>query len=94
MSRKTYTPIFKSQVALEALKENESLGQLAAKFEVHPTQIQKWKSQLKESLPDVFTNGINQELRQKDDLIEKLYNQVGKLTLELNWLKKKLGVIT
>jgi len=93
-TRKVYTPVFKSQVALEALKEIETIGQIASKFEVHPTQIAKWKAILKDNLSLVFTNGVNQEIKEKDILIEKLYNQVGKLNCELDWLKKKLGVNT
>jgi putative transposase len=84
--RKIYTPTFKSQVAFK------TVGQIASKFEVHPTQIHKWKTKLRENLPVVFTNDVNQDLRKKDELIEKLYNQVGKLNCELDWLKKKLGV--
>jgi len=93
-TRKVYTPVFKSQVALEALKEINTIGQIASRFEVHPTQIAKWKAKLKDNLSLVFTNGVNQEIREKDILIEKLYNQVGKLTTELTWLKKKLGINT
>lgn len=90
-TRKVYTPTFKSQVALEAVKEVDTIGQLASKYEVHPTQIAKWKAKLKDNLPLVFTNGVSKEIREKDLLIEKLYNQVGKLDCELTWLKKKLG---
>jgi transposase-like protein len=92
--RKIYTPTFKSQVALEALKEIETVGQIASKWQVHPTQIHKWKSKLKDDIPLLFTDRVNRQLREKDELIEKLYNQVGKLTTELSWLKKKLGAIT
>ena len=93
-TRKVYTPAFKSQVALEALKEIDTIGQIASKFEVHPTQIAKWKTKLKDNLPLVFTNAVDQEVKEKDILIERLYTQVGKLTTELTWLKKKLGVNT
>jgi putative transposase len=92
--RKIYTAQFKSQVALEALKEIETIGQVASRFEVHPTQINKWKAKVKENLPLTFTGSVNQELKERDELIEKLYNQVGKLTTELTWLKKKLGINT
>ena len=92
--RKIYTPIFKSQVAFEALKEQETIGQIASKYEVHPTQIHKWKVKLRDNLSVVFTDNVSKDLKQKDELVEKLYNQVGKLTTELAWLKKKLGVVT
>jgi len=90
-TKKIYTPTFKANVALEALKEQETIGQLSSKLSVHPTQIQKWRSKLKDNIGSIFGNGVNEELKEKDLLIERLYKQIGQLTVELDWVKKKLG---
>ena len=91
-TRKIYTPAFKAQVALEALREQNTIGQLSSKFSVHPTQIQKWRERLKDNVASVFGNGVTENLKDKDQLIERLYKQIGQLTVELDWVKKKLGV--
>jgi len=91
--KKQHTPSFKAQVAFEALKELETIGQISSRFEVHPTQIRRWRDLLKEQMPKVFTNTHEHELETKDKLIDQLYRQVGQLTVQLEWLKKKLGVI-
>jgi transposase-like protein len=93
-TKKTYTPVFKANVALEALKETETIGQLSSKYSVHPTQIQKWKEKLKDNIAGLFGSGISNELKDKDQLIERLYKQIGQLTVELDWVKKKLGFNT
>ena len=89
-TKKQHVPTFKGQVALEALKEQQTLGELASRFSVHPTQIRRWRDFLKEQIPVIFSNQTAKQLVAKDELVEQLYNQVGKLTVELEWLKKKL----
>ena len=88
--KRQHTAEFKARVVLEALKETMSLAELASKFEIHPTQIAKWKKQLSESLPEVF--GSARERREKDDEAEKdrLLKKIGQLQMEVDWLKKKL----
>jgi len=88
--KRQHTAEFKAKVVLEALKETLSSTELASKFEIHPTQIAKWKKQFTESIPDVF--GSARERREKDDEAEKerLLKKVGELQMEVDWLKKKL----
>ena len=92
--RKQYSAQFKARVALEALKEQSTLAELASRFEVHPTLIGQWKKQLREELPRVFADRRQQELRQRADeeLQAQLYQQIGQLKVELDWLKKKVGL--
>lgn len=86
--RKKHSAEFKAKVALEALKGRKTINELASDFKVHPAQISQWKSQMVQSLPDVFKspNKPGSDTR----LTESLYQQIGQLTVELEWLKKKL----
>lgn len=87
-TRKRYRPQFKLQVALEALQEKEPLSVLAQKHSIHPTQITQWKKQLKEKLKDFFTTGKPTSV-QDEKLTEQLYQKIGRLEMDLEWLKKK-----
>ena len=90
--QRKHSSSFKGTVALEALREQQSLLQLASQYGVHPTQIRQWRDLLKAEIPNIFTKGVNYQLAQKDQLIDRLYKQVGQLTVESEWLKKKLGL--
>ena len=87
--KRQHTAEFKAKVVLEALKETMSSTELATKFEIHPTQIAKWKKQFTELIPEVF--GTAKERREKDDEVEKdrLLKKIGQLQMEVDWLKKK-----
>lgn len=85
---------FKAEVGFEALVENETIGQLSSKYGVHPTQIRRWRDDIKTGLPEIFNKGRDGELEEKNQLIDQLYHQVGQLSTELTWLKKKVKPFT
>ena len=82
---------FKAQVALAALRERKTVAELASQFEVHATQVHQWKKLLQERAGDVFESG--RKGPDKDAIAEskELYEQIGRLKMELEWLKKKVG---
>jgi transposase len=89
VTRKNYTPQEKAKIALEALKGIYTQAELTAKYGVHPTQISKWKRELEKHMGDIFSNRKKKVERDKDKYIEELHKQIGQLTVELQWLKKK-----
>jgi putative transposase len=90
--RKHYPPDFKARIALEALKGSKTLNQLAGEFGVHPTQVSAWKQQLKEELPRIFSAKRARQAEDEEALKARLYQQIGQLQVELEWLKKKQGL--
>jgi len=89
MKRKPLSAQFKSQVALEALKNQKTINELAAEYEIHTTQISQWKRQLLDTLPTLFTNGRSKKAQNDEALQARLYEEIGRLKVELDWLKKK-----
>ena len=90
--RKNYTARFKSKVALEAVKGQKTLSELASKYEVHPNQIGKWKQQLLDQISDIFVDKRRRKSDDDEKLKEQLYQQIGQLKVENDWLKKKAGL--
>lgn len=94
--RKQYSAAFKAKVALEALKEEKTVAQIASDYDIHPTMVNAWKRELLEKLPGVFEDGRNQKI--SDDpakLTDQLYKQIGQLKVENDFLKEacdKLGL--
>ena len=80
---------FKAQVALAAVKEDRTVNELASKFDVHPTLIHGWKKQLVAGAESIFTDGAKAASADAEALQGELYEQIGRLKMELEWLKKK-----
>lgn len=91
MKKKNYPKEFKARVALEALKEEKSLAQISSEYEVHSNLVSKWKKQLKDNMADIFIRK-NEREPDAERQIENLYKQIGKQQVEIDWLKKNLGL--
>jgi transposase-like protein len=92
--KKQHPPSFKAKVALEALKEIKTSAELASEFQVHPTQIRTWKAAAKKGLVEVFADRRKKKELDREELIQELYRQIGQLKVDLDWLKKKSGLLS
>jgi transposase len=90
-SRRKHNPSFKARVALEALKGEETIAELANRFEVHPSQIRKWKNLLAEGAAGIFGDGQGQKKKEDANLIAQLYQHIGQLKVERDFLENALG---
>jgi transposase len=90
MSKKriTHSAAFKAKVALAAHRQDKTISQLAAQFNVHPTVISKWKAQLLDNVATLFQDGRGKK-KKEDTTVDELYQKIGRLEVELDWLKKK-----
>jgi len=86
--KKRHSAEFKAKIALEALRGIKTINEIASECNVHPVQIAKWKRELVEGLPGIWLNNKAPQSDQK--LLDTLYQQIGQLKVELDWLKKKL----
>lgn len=91
-TRKRYSSEFKAKVALEAIKDQKTLTELSNQFQLHPNQITRWKKQLLDEAQKIFSINPNNSQRKQQELETQLYQQIGELAVELNWLKKKLKI--
>jgi putative transposase len=87
--RKQYSEQFKFRVALEAVSELKTINEIASAYDVHPTQVKSWKKQLLAEGPTLFGQNVAQQLQQQESREIELYEQIGRLKMELEWLKKK-----
>jgi transposase-like protein len=88
--RRTFTDKFKAKVAIEAIKSLKTLAELASEYQVHPSQIMDWKKQLLSSAPDVFSSGRKKDAPTEEELTVPLYEEIGRLKMDVKWLQKKL----
>ena len=92
--RRNHSAQFKVNVALAAAKGQKTIAELSKEYPVHPTQIVQWKKQLMDSLPEIFSVRRKKEQQEQELLTNELYQQIGQLKVELDWLKKKSGYDT
>ena len=88
--RRTFTDKFKAKVALEAIRGVKTLAQLAAEHQVHPNQISDWKRQALSKMPDLFTSDKKGSSKSEEELTAPLYEEIGRLKMDIKWLEKKL----
>jgi transposase-like protein len=88
--RKQHSDEFKAKVALEAVKGVRTSGQLSSVFGIHPTQIANWKRQLIDGAPRIFSSAYGNSGKTETELTAPLYEEIGRLKVEADWLKKKL----
>src|SRR5215467_16364691 len=89
--RKRYSADLKAKVALEAIRGQKTANELASEYGVHPTQIAQWKKQVLEEMPEIFSHRRQKGAQEEEALKDALYQQIGQLKVELDWLKKKLS---
>jgi putative transposase len=88
--RRKFTEKFKAQVALDAVRGVKTLAALAAEYKVHPNQISSWKKQLLTKAPELFSSGTGLHRRSEEELTAPLYEEIGRLKMDIRWLEKKL----
>lgn len=91
--RKTYSSDLKVRIALEAIKGQKTINEIAGQYGVHPNQVTQWKKQALEGLPDLFSTRRARVAEDNEALKANLYQQIGQLKVELDWLKKKVGLL-
>lgn len=89
--RNRYSAETKAKVALEAIKGQRTVNEIAADYGVHPTQIAQWKKQALDALPQLFASKGTERSKADDAFIAGLYQEIGQLKVELDWLQKKSG---
>ena len=92
--RKHFSTSQKAQIALEILKEEKTVNQIASEYGIHPNVLYRWKKQALENLPKLFEDenkGERDRQAEHERQVNELYSEIGRLTTQLNWLKKKSG---
>jgi transposase-like protein len=92
--RKRYSAELKAKVALEAIRGHKTANEIASTYGVHPTQIAQWKNQALDELPHVFSTSHGQREKADEALIAALYQEIGQLKVELDWLKKSRTLLS
>jgi transposase-like protein len=92
-TRKQHSATFKARVAIEAIRGEKTLSQLGSQFKVHPIQIAKWRKSAVDQLPELFVDGRKRKGEPVESGKDALYEEIGRLKVELDWLKKKVGML-
>ena len=92
--RKSYTAELKAKIALEAIKGQRTVNEIALHYGVHPNQVAQWKKQVLEGASEIFSDQHARTARDEEALKAQLYQQIGQLKVELDWLKKKVGLLS
>lgn len=90
--RRQYSADWKAKIALEAIKGQRTIQEIASHYEIHPNLVTHWKKQLLEGAVEVFSSGKTGEAGADEERKAELYQQIGKLQMEVDWLKKKSGL--
>ena len=88
--RRRFTDKFKAEVAIDAVRGVKTLAELAAQYRVHPNRVSSWKKQLLRKAPELFATGKNGGSKTDEELTAPLYEEIGRLKMDLRWLEKKL----
>ena len=91
-SRKSFTSQYKAKVALEAIRGTKTLNEIAQEYAVHPTQVGQWKKELLAQASGIFDAKRGPKPDDPSASPERLYSEIGRLKMELDWLKKKSGI--
>lgn len=92
--KKNHDAVFKAKVALEAVKSEKTIAQLSSEYGVHSNQIGQWKKHLLQELSTLFSDKRKKESQEDEALQATLYQQIGRLNVELEWLKKKSLILS
>ena len=87
--RVRHSPDFKAKVAIEAIKGQKILNELASLYGVHPNQVVRWKKQATDEMSALFSGSTARKDKAEDELRSRLYQEIGQLKVEMDWLKKK-----
>lgn len=90
--RNNYSADFKAKVAIAAIKGDKTINEVASFFGVHPNQVLTWKKQALSIIPDAFASRLARQAQDDEQLKARLYQEIGQLKVELDWLKKKAGL--
>ncbi len=88
--RRAHSDKFKAKIAIEAIKGIKTLSELATEYKIHPNQISTWKKQLQLNAADLFSSGKKSKAKTEEELTAPLYEEIGRLKMDVKWLEKKL----
>ena len=91
MARQSYSKEFKARVALDALKGQKTVSEIASEYSIHPNQVSQWKKKALEGMADSFARGKSNDVEDMERERNRLYQKVGQLQVEVDWLKKVTG---